>query len=315
MPKLEMSLECPAHYSLRAACDAHGWNQLAPFAWEAEAGRLMCAAPLRSGSVDVSLRQSGSRVGVEVLSHRKLNAAERAVLAAMLRRSLDLDRSLDDLLRLSQKHGRDYENLIRGGSGRLLRGLSLWEDAAKTLFTTNCTWGLTLKMARALCSAEFSTATPQGAFPFPDPAAVAQRDSATLKAMMPVGYRAPYLHALAKEFLSDGALGGMETSNDLAASMARAQGLHGFGPYAAHHLLIMAGYFDHLPVDTIVTAFVKRNYRARNVKSFCARKYTSWRPYSWWGYKLDVRVRAAADRKSGKISDVEYQQPIESLRD
>src|SRR5262249_61987334 len=36
------------------------------------------------------------------------------------------------------------------GAGRMLRSPTVWEDLVKTLCTTNCSWGLTTKMVRAL---------------------------------------------------------------------------------------------------------------------------------------------------------------------
>ena len=74
---------------------------------------------------------------------------------------------------------------------------------------------------------------------------------------MPVGYRADYLHSLAGRFASGGGLARIDDSGlcfEDAYKLARS--LRGFGDYAASHLLIMAGHFNNIPVDTVVTGFL-----------------------------------------------------------
>ena len=285
--KLQISLDCPEHYSLHATCHAHGWKYLAPYRWDKLSSKLHVAALMKSGAADVGIAQSGRKLIVDVVSHKKLSSTDRELLTKNLRRALDLDRPTGDLLSLCDKHGKPYGKLVRGGAGRLLRSLTLWEDAAKTLFTTNCTWALTLKMAEGVCSEKFSTATPSGKFPFPEPAAILKKSPDQLRKMLPIGYRAPYFHALAKEFAGNPTLDDIESSSDPALALATAHELHGFGPYAASHLLVMAGHFNYVPVDTWVTGFVKQAFGAKNAKSFCLRRYKRWDRYAWWGLRLD----------------------------
>ena len=71
------------------------------------------------------------------------------------------------VLKAAENAGAEYVQLIRKGAGRLLRSPTLWEDAAKTLFTTNCTWALTRKMCEAVCSRAFIEPAPSGRYPFP----------------------------------------------------------------------------------------------------------------------------------------------------
>ena len=217
--------------------------------------------------------------------------ARRWILAST-RRSLDLERDATELYAAARAAGPDYEKLVRTGAGRTLRGLTLWEDATKTLFTTNCSWSLTVKMAQAACSAKFVPASPSGQFPFPQPKAFSRHTADELRQALPVGYRAGYLRSLAIRFETDRGLALLDNGGvpfDKAYRLARS--LHGFGDYAASHLLIMAGMFDNIPVDTVVTGFLKRTHGARKVESFAERKYHHWGRNRWWGLKLDQMRR------------------------
>jgi 3-methyladenine DNA glycosylase/8-oxoguanine DNA glycosylase len=289
--RLQFSLDCPEHYDLHATCHAHGWKYLAPFRWDKLKATLYVAALLKKDAADIEISQRGKKLSVEIVSHKKLSASDRTLLVKNLRRSLDIDRPTGELLALCDKHGKPYGKLVRGGAGRLLRSLTLWEDAAKTLFTTNCTWALTLKMAEGVCSEKFSTPTPSGYFPFPEPQAILKKSSDQLRKLLPVGYRAPYFHALAIEFSNNPTLNDIETSVDPALALEAAHELHGFGPYAASHLLIMAGHFNYVPVDTWVSGFVRQAFGAKDAKSFCLKRYNRWDRYAWWGLRLDQMLK------------------------
>jgi len=67
--------------------------------------------------------------------------------------------------------------------------------------------------------------------------------------------------------------------------------LKGFGDYAVAHLLILCGYFDKIPIDTVVVSYLKKNYRVRKPESFINRTYRKWREYKWWGLKLEKMIK------------------------
>jgi N-glycosylase/DNA lyase len=286
------ALNVPAHYSLYGTCHAHGWKYLAPFVWNDEHEELSFAARAGKQSVDLVCSQDKKRIHVAVTSLHRLRASEATHLLTTVRRALDMDREMTPLIEAAQKAGPQFVRLLRSGAGRMLRGMSLWEDAAKTLFTTNCTWALTVKMTEAACSEKFGSPTPSGRFPFPPPEVFAARSHAELKKLIPVGYRAEYLHALATRFATDANLLKMDDGGadpDDAYELART--LRGFGDYAASHLIIMAGYFHRIPVDTVVTNILIEAYRTRNARSFAERHYRTWGKYRWWGLKLDQMLR------------------------
>jgi N-glycosylase/DNA lyase len=170
----------------------------------------------------------------------------------------------------------------------MLRSPTLWEDAAKTLFTTNCSWSLTKKMCAALCSERFVPSTPSGTHPFPPPQPIAACPPEKLKDIAPVGYRAAYVKALADRFITDPYLHNLESDGlDYRSADNIVRDLLGFADYACAHLLVLAGYFDKIPIDTTVVSFLKENYRVRKPHSFVARHYRKWGSDRWWGYKLD----------------------------
>jgi hypothetical protein len=288
MNKTTITLKCSVNYNLQTTCNAHGWNQLAPFFWDDGTGVLSLAVLIGDTSLDVSVRQSGMSAKATITSLRPLDTDVRNRLRKMLRRCLGLDVDTSRLLAKAKTVGPDYAGLVRAGAGRLLRSPTLWEDAVKTLFTTNCSWSLTKRMCTAVCSDIFSPATPSGVHPFPPPRRLSAYASDHLKTLIPVGYRADYLTELAERFLHDPELSGLETREyDYSAADEIVRRSKGFADYACAHLLVLAGYYHRIPVDTTVVAFLKKNHRVRKPASFITRHYRTWGADMWWGYRLE----------------------------
>lgn len=287
-----LRFECPAYYDLYMTCHAHGWKNLAPFSWDDRTHTLRFAALVDDSAVDIVCRQKRQAVSCLIASHRKLTTAQRDTVRKMICRSLSLNCDTRPLLEKAEKIDPEYAPLVRKGAGRLLRSPTIWEDAAKTLFTTNCTWALTRKMCGALCTKGFVPETPSGIYPFPLPQFLAAHRPEQIKIQAPVGYRARYLKALAERFALDPELNRLESNGyDYGAADRIVRALQGFADYGCAHLLVMAGYFDKIPVDTTVVSFLKNTYRVRKPDSFIARRYGKWGTYKWWGYKLDRIIR------------------------
>jgi len=144
---------------------------------------------------------------------------------------------------VAEKFGEDYVKLIENGAGRMLHAPTLWEDAAKTLFTTNCSWSLTKKMCESACSERFSEPAPSGCYPFPSAEKLSDYSAKNIGRLMPVGYRADYLIDLAKRFSEDPFLGNIESNGyDYKSAYQYVINSRGFGDYACNHLLVLAGY-------------------------------------------------------------------------
>jgi len=269
-------------------CQAYGWKYLAPFSWNDAAQSLRFAAYVDGLPVDVVATQSADRICVDLDVQGTLTESFKTKTQKLVTRALCLDVDTSELLNISRKVGADYPELIESGAGRLLKSPTLWEDAAKTLFTTNCTWALTTQMCSAICSETFSSPTPAGMFPFPGPETIARFPAERIRELMPIGYRAPYLTELAHLFVDDPTLQGIESKAlDYKAADKLVRAIKGFGNYATAHLLILSGYYDEVPVDTVVTAYLKEKHRVRKPHAFINRTYKKWGKYKWWGLKLE----------------------------
>lgn len=280
------------HYSFYMTCHAHGWKNLSPFRWNDESQTLYFAVYLDDQPVDITAWQKGDLIEASLISHSKLSQDHIKKAKELISRALCLATDTDDLLNTAERIDPDCAKLIKKGAGRLLHAPTLWEDAAKTLFTTNCSWVLTKKMCEAVCSKTFSDRTPSGIYPFPPPQKFIKFSVGKLKSLMPIGYRAEYFIALSKNFSKDPKLDNIESNgfNHIEAHNCVKQ-LRGFGDYAIAHLLVLAGYYNEIPIDTVVVSYLKENYRVRKPKSFIDRKYRKWGKYKWWGLKLEKILR------------------------
>lgn len=290
--RTQLQLPIPDYYDLSMTCHSHGWKNLNPFEWNDTDQSLSYATYLEDIPVDIKVRQFDGQIHVDIDSLGQLAESLEREAREVVTRSLSLDVDTSDLLQISDRVGDDYAEIIKKGAGRLLRSSTLWEDAAKTLFTTNCTWALTKQMCNAVCSDRFSNQTPSGIYPFPGPGVIARFSADQIQDLMPIGYRAEYLIGLAKLFVEDPTLQGIESkkfSYKEADKLVR--GIRGFGDYATAHLLIMSGYFNEVPVDTVVVAYLKENHRVRKPHSFINRTYRKWGEYKWWGLKLEKIIR------------------------
>ena len=287
-----MKLNCPAHYDLHMTCHAHGWKNLAPFKWSDESKSLSFAAMIGEEPVDIEITQNGNSLKATLHSHRKLGRKSLGEARQTVTRSLDLNAEADSLLEVAEKFGEDYVKLIEKGAGRMLHAPTLWEDAAKTLFTTNCSWSLTKKMCESACSNEFSNPAPSGRYPFPPAKKLLEYSDQNIGKLIPVGYRADYLIELAKRFSEDPFFGDIESNGyDYKSAYQYVINSKGFGDYACNHLLVLAGFFDRIPVDTVVVSYLKKNYRVRKPESFIKRKYGKWGKYMFWGLKLEKMLK------------------------
>ena len=292
MVKTTIAFECHKFYDLYTTCHAHGWKNLSPFSWDYGKNVLRFAALVENQSIDIAVKQSGETGRVTLTSHQKLDRSSTSKAKAIISRSLGMDIDTSELLSLAKKTGPEYVKLITKGAGRLLRSPTLWEDAAKTLFTTNCSWSLTQKICNSACSETFVHPAPSGAFPFPSPDKIASYEADQLKQLMPVGYRAVYLKLLSEIFMNDPTFEKIETNGfDYKSADKLVRGLKGFADYATAHVLILAGYYNEIPIDTVVVAYLKRNHRVRKPKSFINRHYRKWGKYKWWGFKLEKMLK------------------------
>jgi 3-methyladenine DNA glycosylase/8-oxoguanine DNA glycosylase len=250
-------MRVPVPFDLGRVVRSHGWYDLAPWTWDE--GRRILARPLllpggrvvqaevaEAGPVELALRLTG---------RGRVSAADAAGARAAMRACLALDEDLEPFrTRARQVEGgrgpRPVQAALDRGLGRLLRSPSVFEDAVKTLCTTNCSWALTRTMVSRLVE-EIGEEGPTGRT-FPSAAAMASRSERFFRERIRAGYRAPYLRDLARSVAS-GALdveGWRDPDIPSSELEGRIRALRGFGPYATEHLMRLLGRHEGLALDS-----------------------------------------------------------------
>ncbi len=298
-------MQVPEPFDLDLTVRSHGWYDLAP--WRYDADRRVLGRPLRlpgGRSARAEVAEGRGGLAFRALADGRLSPAERRAARDALRTCLALDEDLAPFqararaleARRAAGEGRDLPDLrwaLARGAGRLLRSPTVFEDAVKTLCTTNCTWALTRVMVARLCE-RLGEAAPLGTRTFPTAEAMAAAPERFYRDEIHAGYRAPFLAALARGAAS-GALDleGLRASRlptDALAKEIRA--LAGFGPYATEHLLRLLGRHDHLALDSWSRAKLARLRGRRRVPT--DRALRRWfAPYGpWAGLAMWLEVTA-----------------------
>jgi 3-methyladenine DNA glycosylase/8-oxoguanine DNA glycosylase len=147
-------------------------------------------------------------------------------------------------------------------------------------------------MCQSACSANFSIATAQGGYPFPAVDKICRTTETRLKDKMRVGYRAPYLKNLAARMKKDRTWWNIEniSENELRHYFGSIQG---FGPYATNHILVLCGFYNQIPVDTVVKSYIKEYHHTEDSLDFIESCYEKWGGYRWWGMKLEMIASSA----------------------
>ncbi|HQR44534.1 MAG TPA: Fe-S cluster assembly protein HesB [Thermoanaerobaculia bacterium] len=260
---------------------SHGWYDLPPFEWDADAKRLTFVFPEGERSVAVEVtRKRGS-----LLVTADGDVADR--VQSVVTRVLDLSCDLSEFHALCGARESDgFGWVARRGAGRILRAPTAFEDAVKVLLTTNCSWGLTRAMVVNLVEA-FGRG---GAFP--DAPFVAGFTEKRLREEIRCGYRARYLLAFADRVASrtldlarweEAERPDEEVEREISAQP-------GFGPYAVQTLSRLLGRHAKLGLDSWSRKKVAElRFRGRRVSD--ARVERFYRPFGAWAglaFWLDV---------------------------
>jgi N-glycosylase/DNA lyase len=236
---------------------SHGFAGLAPTFLDEEARTLALTIRVPRGRPRrVRVSEAGARrARVDVLGPRPGPTVVTAVLAGV-GHVLRLDQDL------SVFYGRlrDDPDLAwaAAGAGRMLRSPTVFEDVVKTICTTNCAWGATVRMVDALVTTLGEPAL-GGDGPrtnaFPTPAAMAAQPESFYRDVVRAGYRGAYLRSLAGS-VADGDLDleafAAATIDEIpdAELEATLLALPGVGPYAAAHIMMMLGRHSRLILDS-----------------------------------------------------------------
>jgi 3-methyladenine DNA glycosylase/8-oxoguanine DNA glycosylase len=298
-------MRVPDPFDLDLTVRSHGWYDLAP--WQYDAERRVLARPLRLTTRRVVRGEVAEGPGgllVRILATGRPTPAEAAEARAQLRECLALDDDLTGFrevaaeaeVRRAAGAGRDLPDLrwaLARGAGRLLRSPTVWEDAVKTLCTTNCSWSLTRAMVSRLCEAA-GQAGPGGERAFPTPEALAARPERFFRDTVRAGYRAPFLRSLARAVAARRLdLEGWRRSPVPGPELRRALlDLDGFGPYAAEHLARLLGRHDFPALDSWTREKLRRlrGMRRQPADRTVRRWFAPYGP--WAGLALWLEVTA-----------------------
>jgi 3-methyladenine DNA glycosylase/8-oxoguanine DNA glycosylase len=253
----------PDPFDLALTVESHGWYDLPPWRWNRE--RRLLGRPIRllgGRAVYAEVAQGPRGLAFRAVAEGRLGAGEARQAREAMAICLALDEDLAPFRARIQEleavraagRGKDLPDLrwvLARGAGRLLRSPTVFEDAVKTLCTTNCTWAVTRGMVTRLCQ-RLGEPAPLDSLTFPTAAAMAARDERFYREEIRAGYRASFLAALARG-AADGSLD-LEGLRDPAVgadeAAARIRALAGFGPYATEHLLRLLGRHGHLALDS-----------------------------------------------------------------
>jgi 3-methyladenine DNA glycosylase/8-oxoguanine DNA glycosylase len=306
---MEWTLPARPPFSLPSVIGSHGWVRLAPFRRDETSGGLERIERLASGRV-VELLVQEAPGGVRVAAACRggvtpplangatplvLDAAEQAEISGKVTWMLGLDQDFSGFYALARQEPK-LAQVEEKAQGRLLRCSTLFEDVVKTILTTNTTWSGTIRMVDALVSLYGSPLPSDPARrAFPTPEDLVSTDAEALRTQARLGYRAPYVLALARsvasgdldlEALRTGRTGG---GRELPTPELRSQllALQGVGPYAAACLLMILGRYDFVPVDSWALKLVSHEWhggqpvgRAEVEAAFA--RWGTWQGLAFW---------------------------------
>lgn len=237
----------PTGWTLDRVARSHGWSGLPPSAYDQQRQRLHRTLSLPdAGPLTITVDARGT------VSWGRTTAtkADRAAIRLQLRRMLCLD---DDVAELATACAQLpwLAWVPASGGGRLLRSPTVWEDLARMLATTNCSWALTRAMLTRLVDT-LGEVGPAGERAFPTREAVSRAGVGHLTDVVRAGYRAASFVALAETDLDlESWMAADLTDEELTAQIVS---LRGFGPYAAQGLLGLLGRPRGLAIDSWVRA-------------------------------------------------------------
>ncbi len=161
--------------------------------------------------------------------------------------------------------------------GRVLRAPTFFEDALKTLLTTNCTWTQTIGMVGRLVETLGEVERVTGERAFPTPEAVRDAGIRVLVDDIRVGYRARGAIELAERAIA-GELRDIDAT-ETAVLRDAIRGWYGFGPYAVRSMLhVMAR-----EADPVIDSWAIAQARTNRVPGRAATMKGLQRYYARWG--------------------------------
>ena len=264
---------------------SHGWASLAPC--EVTEGGFRYPIVLGPRST-VTVNVTGLAAGIRLEPDRALGRQQEARVKHAVEHMVSLDFPLDEFTAMCRiKKAGPLLRLARQGWGRMLRSPTFWEDAVKTLCTTNASWGYTQKMCANLCRV-LGRGTRTGLKAMPLPKDILAAGERVLIRDVGMGYRSKSLIGLA-ECAASGAvpwLSGAGRQLDAATAEREIRSWHGFGRYATHHLLMLMGFHQYLPIDREVGNHLGIRKPGDKGSDLDSTHFEDWGRFRFTAYKL-----------------------------
>lgn len=290
-------LSPPTPFNLQSVIHSHGWYRLPPFSLDEERGALSRVDALSDGAiVRYTVWEEDGALLLQVGEGRSANqlAEIQRNLARTLNWELDLAQFYEYLETFPE-----YAWVAPRALGRKLKCSTVWEDAVKTLLTTNTTWAMTIQMVTRV--AELGPRQPidegEGTFvAFPTPQQLYEMGEAALSEAVRAGYRNAYLYELAARIANgeldleawfaddvDDADQNADQNTDRTL-YKRLRSLKGFGDYAVSSLMRIYGRFGFLSIDTVARAAYRALQPAAELdaKALDAAIREHYAPHSRW---------------------------------
>jgi 3-methyladenine DNA glycosylase/8-oxoguanine DNA glycosylase len=289
---MPLALAARPPFSLIPVVNSHGWIQLAPFRLT-ETGGFSYVARLAQGAV-VEFAVEPLPDGVSVETGDRLSDAQQDEIAEIVRWMVGLDQDLSPFYEAARDEPKLAQAAVEA-KGRILRSATLFEDVVKTILTTNTLWAATKRMTSALVNlyGDPLPADPaRRAFPTPERLAAVGPDP--LRADARLGYRAPFVAALAHEVVA----GKLDLESLKSVSLTtpelrkRLLAIQGIGPYAAANLLMLLGHYDYIPTDSWALKMVSREFygsapvTAADVEQVFA-PWGKWKGLAYWFWQWE----------------------------
>jgi 3-methyladenine DNA glycosylase/8-oxoguanine DNA glycosylase len=285
MTELIFNISVFPYFSLRNTVLSHGWVNLDPFSWDNEENKLSLSFKLNGQVYSGNIQQTPDNETLTFVAKEKILLKDESSVRNVISRVLSFDQNIEGLIRLCRlKRGEKYIDLLKEGWGRILKAPTAWEDAVKTICTTNASWGFTQLMCKNLCK----YVGDKNAFPIPSD--FKDLPEKLLREKVKLGYRSRYIIELSRRYQS-GELFLEEYSKgicDKKTAEKTVKSIMGLGPYGASHLLVLLGWNSYLPIDREVMKFLGIKQKKPNEK--CPWKtghYKKWGEYRFVIYKLD----------------------------
>jgi 3-methyladenine DNA glycosylase/8-oxoguanine DNA glycosylase len=219
---------------------SHGCARLAPA--QIQEPPLVYRRALRIGKrvVVLSMRERDGKLIVETNVRLRQDDADvaRAAVARMFRFDDDLSPFY------AQIAGDETFGWAAAGAGRILASPTVFEDAIKTICTTNCAWSGTIRMTQALADL--------GEGAFPEAERLAATPESWFREVARMGYRGAYVRAIATD-VARGELDLESLRSDRYGDddvEQRLLALPGIGTYGAAHVMQLLGRHRQLIFDS-----------------------------------------------------------------